>query len=354
MKKNISADNIFYYIPKTNSLKRNTMGNETKEDTSTNKNNNNFSSISGFNGSSTFDYFNDLNKNQFALPKIKSPFLSQNLRNKKVRKNIENKMLYNKIMIDPIRKLRLSNSCDLFNKLTKSYDIDKESLKDTSCREILFDGNYGFINTIYKNYNINKRGIIENWNNKFKDSALKYSVNNDCNNNYKYNNTNSVNKNNVKGLSKHYINFLYNRIFPKIFIEHNNKFNIIDNKLNIFYAENDVQFKENLIKRNKYLVLKGKPAKEMYINSIYIKNKLKDVKRKVGFLKGVTDYSFPTIILLKVRSKNKLYKLNRKNKEKVCLPYEEAEKEIQKLNKIKEQILSKTIIVENEKNVQQK
>ena len=88
LKKNISTDDLFYYIPKSNSLTRNK-----KEKIPTNTNTK-YPAILGKGGSSTFDYLNDINRNKFKFPKIKDPFLTKNLRNKKIMNKIEKKILY--------------------------------------------------------------------------------------------------------------------------------------------------------------------------------------------------------------------------------------------------------------------
>lgn len=351
LKKNVSSDDIFYYIPKINSSIRNENSlNELKEKKDI---------IFGLTGSSTFDYLNDINKNKYKYPKLKDSFLTRNIRNKKILKDIEKKNILESQMINPLHKLRLSNNSDLFNKLTKTLMEDKNSLKEVNNREILFDNDININNNINDDFrnidNINFDKI--NTLSKFNNFYIKKSLSND-NDKKKFRSTivqSEDNKNNykkhVKGMSKYYINFLYNKIFPKIFIEHNIKYNVVDNKLNIYYAENDRQFKENLIKRNNYLTLKGKPVKKMCINSVYIADKLRDVKRKIGFLKGITDYSFPSIILQKVRSKNKLYQLNRKKKDKFYLPYEEIERQENEFNMIKNKILAKTIQIENKNKI---
>jgi len=346
LKKNISTDDIFYYIPKS-SINRNIYSID-----GINENNPSiFHNKKYLAGSSTFDYLNDINKDKYKFPKLKSPFLTKNLRNKRVLNNIEKRNELENKIINPLYKLRLSNSCELYNKLTKTFMIDKNSLKSINNQDIFFDNNnmYNNINDNLENNDINNNN---NTLSKFNNFYIKKSLSNDKNkftnmliqsddkNNY---------KNNIKGMSKYYINFLYNKIFPKIFIEHNIKYNVVDNKLNIFYAENERQFKENLAKRNNFLKINGRPVKKMCINSVYVADKLRDVKRKIGFLKGITDYSFPSIILQKVKSKNKLYQLNRKKKDKFYLPYEEIEREANKYNLIQNQILSKTIQIDNEK-----
>ena len=344
LKKNISTDDIFYYIPKINYITRN--GNiEEKEDKGKK------TTVFSLNGSSTFDYLNDLNRDKYKFPKIKDSFLTKNLRNKKILENIEKTNKLNNQLINPLHKLRLSNSCELFNKLTKTFMIDKNSLKSVNNKELLFDNNNindDMGNNDNNNYKINTLS-------KFNNFFIKKSLSNDKR---KFTSTivqsddNKNNyKNNVKGMSKYYINFLYNKIFPKFFIEHNIKYNVVDNKLNIYYAENNRQFKENLVKRNNYLRLRGKPVKKMCINSEYVADKLKEVKRKIGFVKGITDYSFPSIILQKVKSKNKLYQLNKKKKDKFYLPYEEIEREANRINMIKNQILAKTMQINNENKI---
>ena len=347
MKKTISKDDIFFYIPKSNPNTRNINSfDTTKEKIITNKTKN-LNSLD-LTGSSTFDYLNDINKNKFQLPKLKDSFLSINLRRKKILKDIEDSNIYQKQIINPVHKLRLSNSCELFGKLTKTFMNDKNCLKEINNKELIFESN-NLSNNI--NDELDSDNALSKFNNYFIKSSLSNDKKNltntiiqsdDKKNNYNF-------RNNIKGMSKYYINFLYNKIFPKIFIEHNVKYNVVDNKLNIFYAENEVQFKENLVKKNNYLRLRGKPVKKMCINSRYVADKLKDVKRKIGFLKGITDYSFPSIILQKVRSKNKLYELNRKKKDKFYLPYEEIEREANEFNLIKNEILAKTIQIDNEK-----
>ena len=346
MKKNISSDDIFYYIPKTNNYTRNANTFDSKEiifQSQAKK----LSSL-GITGSSTFDYLNDINQNKYKFPKLKDSFLTKNLRNKKVLKDIEKKNLFSKQIINPIHKLRLSNSCELFEKLAKTFMHDKNSLKEINNKDLIYENdNYNLYNNI--NNELEKDDTLTKFNNCFIKSSLsndkkKFTSTIVQSDDKKYNY-----KNNVKGMSKYYINFLYNKIFPKIFIEHNVKYNVVDNKLNIFYADNELQFKENLVKRNNYLRLKGRPVKKMCINSRYVADKLRDVKRKIGFLKGITDYSFPSIILQKVKSKNKLYELNRKKKDKFILPYEEIEREANEINQIKNDILSKTIQIDNEK-----
>ena len=316
LKKNTSTDDIFYYIPKISASRNSNAIDLNYENISVSHKNNILK------GSSSFDYFNNINKDKYKFPKLKSPFLTRNLRNKTVLNNIEKRNKLQSQIINPLYKLRLSNNSELYHKLTKTFMIDKNSLKNINNQDIIFENNniYNNINDDFENNNKNNHDNHDNILSKFNNFYIKKSLSND-----KRHFTNKIMqseynknkyKNNIKGMSKYYINFLYNKIFPKFFIEHNIKYNVVDNKLNIYYAENEKQFKENLIKRNNYLRLKGKPVKKMCINTLYVADKLRAVKRKIGFVKGITDYSFPSIILQKVKSKNKLYELTRKKKDK--------------------------------------
>ena len=162
------------------------------------------------------------------------------------------------------------------------------------------------------------------------------------------NNSTDIN-NKLKGMSKYYINFLYNQIFPKFFTDHKNKYNVVDNKLNIFYAENDDQFNANLIRKNKKLRKRGKREKKLIISGNYVKDKLQEIKRKIGFVKGISDYSIPSIILQKVKYNSKKLQLFKKKKKKFLLPYEEINLEVDKIDKLKTRILSESMIINNKK-----
>ena len=171
LKKNIFTDDIFYYIPKINNLTRNENiinGVEEKEDKEKK------SIIFSFNGSSTFDYLNDLNRDKYKLPKLKDSFLTKNMRNKKIQENIEKTNIFNNQIINPLHKLRLSHSCELFSKLTKTFMIDKNSLKSINNKVILFENN-NINDDIVNNNNNNNIITLSKFNNLF----IKKSLSND-------------------------------------------------------------------------------------------------------------------------------------------------------------------------------
>ena len=252
--------------------------------------------------------------------------------------------------INPSNKLRLSENCELFHILDKTLTNDKNSLKEVNNKELLgldiskdesIENNLNLMPAItqFKYFNINRSSLsYEGKKDKIIDASFPSS------------NENSTDINNkLKGVSKYYINFLYNQIFPKFFTDHKNKYNVIDNKLNIYYAENDAQFKANLIRNNKKLRKRGKREKKLVISGNYVKDKLQEIKRKIGFVKGISDYSIPSIILQKVKYNNKKFQLFQKKKKSFLLPYEEINSEVDKINKLKTKILSESMIINNKK-----
>lgn len=357
MQRNISTDDIYYYIPKVNSLKG-----ILSSDLSPSKNNMEKRYIfTGLKGSSSFDYMNYINVINPKLPTITNTFLTKNLRNKNSLNNIKNNMMLNDIEINPLNKLKLSHNSHLFQILNKTLDKAKYSLKNVNNKEVLGfpDINSYFNNIInrttnqFKNFYIKNSLSIEN-NNKINYShqiVPNYILSNEKNEQDKINNNMNIKKiiNNKKKMNRYNIDFLYNQIFPKFFFEHHSKYNVVDNKLNIFYAENDAQFNENLIKKNKKLKLKGKSEKKLIINTKYITDKLLKIKRKIGFVKGISDYSIPSIILEKVKIKSRQMRLNKGKKKEFILPFEEINYQVEKIEKLKTKILSETMIINNKK-----
>ena len=139
LKRNTSSDDIFFYVPKiTNKLKNSTSSLDMNEKLSTNYQSK-YSNLC-IKGSSTFDYLNNT-KDMYNFPKINKSFLTNKIRNKKVLQNIENKSILSHKVINPINKLRLSNSCELYHKLTKTFMNDKNSLKSVNNEDLIFEKN---------------------------------------------------------------------------------------------------------------------------------------------------------------------------------------------------------------------
>ena len=138
--------------------------------------------------------------------------------------------------------------------------------------------------------------------------------------------------------------FLFNKIFNSAFNRKLPKrFELIDNKLNIFYAENENQYDEKLKKINNKLRLKGKrvvhevgPTKDQV--------RLDKIKTTLSFIKKIFDYSYPNMVLSKVRKKGK-YHDKRALTEMNIPPYKRAELLARKRNDILGKYLQMSINV---------
>ena len=84
----------------------------------------------------------------------------------------------------------------------------------------------------------------------------------------------------------------------------NNKKSIIDNKLNIIYAENQKMYQKKLKLINRRLVAQGKKERYKFFFSPSEKQ-LKDIERKVGFIKNVFYFAIPDSSVVKFSKKSK-------------------------------------------------
>ena len=90
----------------------------------------------------------------------------------------------------------------------------------------------------------------------------------------------------------------------------NNKKSIIDNKLNIIYAENQKMYQKKLKLINRRLVAQGKKERYKFFFSPSEKQ-LKDIERKVGFIKNVFYFAIPDSSVVKFSKKSKDPKKNK-------------------------------------------
>jgi hypothetical protein len=109
--------------------------------------------------------------------------------------------------------------------------------------------------------------------------------------------------------------YLYKRIFfyfddiVKQMFTKEHKY--INNILNIDYAENEKVYEERLKKINEELIKKGKKIK--YFNGpTYSRIKIKELQYGVSFMKCVVDYSYPYMVLARVKEKTKEINKHRK------------------------------------------
>ena len=144
---------------------------------------------------------------------------------------------------------------------------------------------------------------------------------------------------------KQFEHFLYRRIFLKKFKDREKTFN---NRLNIIYSENISQYEKLLLKRNKNKHLKGN---EIFVPSIYegySLNKVNEIKKKINFMKGVVDFTYPEIILFKIHfqnysTKEKQFKRNQSFK----LPFQKNDEMLKNININKTLNLSKSFNILN-------
>ena len=114
---------------------------------------------------------------------------------------------------------------------------------------------------------------------------------------------------------------------------------VIDNKLNIFYAENQNQFDKNVLKHNSKLKRKGK--KIFYkVGPSQTEMRLTKMKSKMNFMKKIIDYAYPNMVLARVRQTEKII---RKNNLSQLPPYKRVELMKKKKNVLFGDFLRKSI-----------
>ena len=227
---------------------------------------------------------------------------------------------------------------------------------------------YFFGNNIsFKNGFFNGINLVTNYNDEKKDSqnnkifkSNKY-INNSFNPNY-YNKTGfHFNKQlplylrekaNIKGTEilspfckEARDEFLFNKIFNHGRRHIPKRFEFINNKLNIFYAENENQYIKKLQKYNDKLKLRGKKITHE-IGPTKDQLKLNRIKTSLSFIKKIFDYSYPNMILSKVRKSGK-YSDKRTLTQNNIPPYKRAELLEKKRNDILEKYLKMSINVKN-------
>ena len=126
--------------------------------------------------------------------------------------------------------------------------------------------------------------------------------------------------------------FLFKRIFydDKKKDQFKNK-EVIDNKLNIIYAENQAQYYKNLVKFNNMLKQNGKKILHE-VGPTVTDIKLSKIKNKMSFMKKIVDYAYPNMVLTRVRESEKVIRKKILSEEKLP-PFKKAD-ELTKQNNI--------------------
>ena len=102
----------------------------------------------------------------------------------------------------------------------------------------------------------------------------------------------------------------FNKFLNKEETMENNKKSLIDNKLNIIYAENQKMYLRKLKMINKRLVAQGKKERFKFFFAPSEKQ-LKDMERTVGFIKNVFYFAIPSSSVVKYSNNNSGSKKNK-------------------------------------------
>ena len=203
------------------------------------------------------------------------------------------------------------------------------------------NSNYSLFNNNFSNFNTisNVNSISNNYN-------IIYHKKSNSN---KFNTINNISRialspvNNRKKLSKEDLNF-YKNIFKEkpIF---KSKPKLINNTLNLLYSENEKIFEEKIDMENLKMISENKQIKfsKRYKNT---ENLLKTLKDKIKFIKAVTDYSYPGIIIHKIKSLRKeLENQKEKREKKYFSPVNKRIKEFNLKEKVRKNVLSNCISI---------
>jgi len=111
------------------------------------------------------------------------------------------------------------------------------------------------------------------------------------------------------------INDYYNRVFKMKPLFRKIK-PVVDNKLNMRYAENEEQYRKIMEKEQKVLLSQGKKIKNK-TPSDYIITKVDDLKTRIRFMKGIIDFSYPGFVLTKIKAIDKKLRMENEKRYKL-------------------------------------
>ena len=101
------------------------------------------------------------------------------------------------------------------------------------------------------------------------------------------------------------------------------KKSVVDNKLNIVYAENEEMYQKKLRKINNDLVMHGKRERYKYYLSPS-ERQLRDMEKKVTFMKDIVEVAFPNTAMIKIRDNRQYFKKNKTNYKKFESMYDKG------------------------------
>lgn len=151
-----------------------------------------------------------------------------------------------------------------------------------------------------------------------------------------------INNNNISNDVEQKEEYMYKNIFSKSpLFKPRPRF--IDNKLNLIYCENEKQYKIIMERRNKQMKEKGTILK-FQEDSEKIKNRVTDIKSKIKFMKSVMDFSYPGLMISKIKSWGKEFQNQNHNNEKLT-PFEEQKMQIKRKNILRTNYLKQNMQV---------
>jgi len=137
--------------------------------------------------------------------------------------------------------------------------------------------------------------------------------------------------------------YIYNNIFSKSPL-FKPKPRFLDNKLNLIYSENEKQYNLIMARRNKLMKEKGSILK-FDKDSEKIKDRVNDIKSKIKFMKSVMDFSYPGLMISKIKSWGKDFQNQNCQRNEKLTPFEEQKMQIRRKNILRTNYLKQNMQV---------
>ena len=225
----------------------------------------------------------------------------------------------------------LKFSFPMNNSLQISTNIDHHYYKSSNLPAIDIENNNKILENFKTKFNLNIHSPINIKESSLLRSAETFYTTNNNSNKKKFLTTKKNKKSNKKKMVvlEKYIpgtkiktifniekreEFLYKKIFY-YFQDRRKKFKrdekIINNIINLDYAENLEAYQQRLIKKNNNLIKEGKKIKH-FSGPNLSEVKGKELMTKAKFMKSVVDYSYPIMVLDKVKEQSKMLKIKNK------------------------------------------
>jgi len=152
-----------------------------------------------------------------------------------------------------------------------------------------------------------------------------------------------MNQNNISNDMDQKDQSIYNNVFTN-FPLFKPRPRFLDNKLNLIYCENENQYRLIMARRNKLMKEKGTILK-FEKDSEKIKDKVNDIKTKIKFMKNIMDFSYPGLMISKIKSWGKDFQNpNNKSNEKLT-PFEEQKMQIKRKNILRTNYLKQNMYI---------